>query len=73
VVASASAEQVLAGIAVDEQRGQLCLISRREGQLSRRVVPRQDILSVEVFEDGESVTRTVRSSQILSALVGAQR
>jgi hypothetical protein len=58
------------GIAIDEQRGELCLISRRQGELSWRVIPRQDILAVEVFEDGESVTRAVRSSQILTALVG---
>lgn len=58
------------GIAVDEQHDSLCLLTLRQGKLSQRVVPRQGVLSVEVFEDGESVTRTVRSSQVMSALAG---
>ena len=39
-------------------------------KMSVRVISSQDILSTELFEDGITVTKTVRSSQIGLALIG---
>lgn len=58
------------GIALDEQRKKLCLISSRAPGISERLVSYRDICSVELFEDGSSITKTSRSSQIGGALVG---
>ena len=53
------------GIAVDEQRKKICLISD-----AIRVFTYKDILSSELFEDGETITKTVRSSQLGGMLIG---
>lgn len=58
------------GLAVDERRKKLCLITNNGTSVSQRIVYYKDILSVELFEDGTSVTKTVRSSQIGGAVVG---
>lgn len=57
-------------LAIDEQRKKVCLIDHRQQNVSCRVVTYKDILSSEIFEDGSTVTKTVRSSQIGGALVG---
>lgn len=59
-----------AGLAVDEGRHKLCLVSRTAAGYAQRILPSSDLLSVELFEDGTLVTRTVRSSQIAGALLG---
>lgn len=59
-----------AGLALDEQRKKLCLIANGSAGVTERVVSYRDILSVELFEDGSSITKTSRSSQIGGALVG---
>jgi hypothetical protein len=58
------------GLAVDEPRKKICLITNNGVSVSQRVIDYKDILSVELFEDGTSVTKTVRSSQIGGAVVG---
>jgi hypothetical protein len=55
------------GIALDEQRQKLCLASFPQGA---RVVTYRQILSAEVFEDGASITKTMRLSQVGGAVVG---
>jgi hypothetical protein len=57
------------GIAVDQGRKKICLIANTMST-SNRIVSYKDILSVELFEDGDSITKTSRSSQVGGALVG---
>lgn len=54
------------GLAVDEPRKKICLIT----PISHRILSYKDVISAELFEDGASVTKTVRSSQIGGAIVG---
>ncbi len=58
------------GLAVDEQRNRVCLINRTEDNVTTRIYSYDDLLSCELFEDGVTLTKTVRSSQIGGALVG---
>lgn len=58
------------GLAVDEPRKKICLIVNSGTAVSERVISYKDIFSVELFEDGTSITKTVRSSQIGGAVVG---
>jgi hypothetical protein len=58
------------GIAVDEVRQKLCVIRRENGQILERILFPVELVSVELFEDGSSVTKTMRSSQIGGALIG---
>jgi hypothetical protein len=63
-------EDGMNGFAIDEKRGLLCLLSRQYKEVIPCVVPYADVVSVEVTEDGSSVTKTSRSSQIGGAVVG---
>ncbi|MBR7792199.1 SHOCT domain-containing protein [Undibacterium sp. FT147W] len=58
------------GLAIDEDQRKLCLITNNGTSVLQRVIDYKGILSVELFEGGTSVTKTVRSSQIGGALVG---
>ena len=58
------------GLAIDEQRKKICLIAHKQQNVTTRVFEYKDLLSSEVFEDGATVTKTVRSSQIGGALIG---
>jgi hypothetical protein len=58
------------GFAIDEKRAMLCLISKTDEFVSTRLVLYADIVSVELTEDGSSITKTSRSSQLGGALVG---
>lgn len=58
------------GLAVDEQRKKICLIDHMTKQVVSRIFSYKDLLSSEIFEDGEAVSRTERSSQIGGALIG---
>lgn len=53
-------------LAIDEQQKKICLITGN----STRVIPYKDIHSSEIFEDGITVTKTARASQIGGALIG---
>ena len=58
------------GIAADETMGSLALIVVTSKEVSVRVMSFRDIISAEIFEDGSSVTRTQRASQLAGSLVG---
>jgi len=58
------------GIAVDEGRKKVCLIKQTSENIELDVLTYRDILSSEVFEDGVTITKTVRTSQIGGALIG---
>ncbi len=58
------------GIAIDEPNAKVCLLHRNTGILKHRVVTHRDIISSELFEDGATITKTIRSSQIGGAVVG---
>ena len=58
------------GIALDESRGKLCLMTRSGAQFTLRMIEMRDIVSAELFQDGDSVTKTMRSSQLGGALIG---
>ena len=59
------------GIAVDEGRERVCLIkTKRTGDIELDVLSYRDILSSEIFEDGEKVTKTARGSQLAGTLIG---
>ena len=58
------------GIAIDEERKKVCLIKFRSNDAVMGVCSYRDLISSELFEDGNTVTSTSRSSQIGGALVG---
>lgn len=58
------------GLAIDEQRKKVCLIDQRQGNATFRLIPYKDLISSELFEDGTTVTKTMRASQIRGAIVG---
>lgn len=58
------------GIAFDDAKGAICLVIHEGGLVSKRVLQTSDLLAVELFEDGNSITKTVRSSQVGGALLG---
>lgn len=60
----------MGGIAIDEGKELLCLVSRLGAVVNSRMVPYADVVSVELTEDGSSITKTSRGSQLGGALVG---
>ena len=58
------------GIAVDEGRKKVCLINKHVVGSELDILSYRDILSSEVFEDGETVTKTARVSQLGGTLIG---
>lgn len=58
------------GIALDEKNKKIILVDKIEEHFTSRVISYSDVLSSEIVEDGESVTKTTRSSQLGGALVG---
>lgn len=58
------------GLAVDEQRKKVCLINVNQAVVKVRVISHRDLVSSELFEDGTTITKTSRSSQIAGALIG---
>lgn len=59
-----------AAVALDEAQERLCLLESPSREVSYRLVSYRDLLSAELFEDGVTVTKTVRSSQAIGAIVG---
>ncbi len=58
------------GIAIDEQSKRVCLIGEQYGRATLKVLPYRDVLESEVVENGVSVTKTSRGSQVGGALLG---
>lgn len=54
------------GLAIDERRKKIGLITLNHID----VIPYNDILSSEIFEDGNTITRSSRTSQLGGALLG---
>lgn len=59
------------GIAIDEERKKVALLSNSNGESYPIIITYRDLLSSEIYVDGETVTRTARGSQIGGALIGA--
>jgi hypothetical protein len=57
-------------IAIDEGNRRLCLLKLTGNDMDCRVLNYADVLSSEVFEDGVTVTRTSRNSNIGSESIG---
>lgn len=60
------------GLAFDEGRKKVCLITwvQFQDRADLKVIELKDLLSTEIHEDGTAITRTSRTSQAGSALVG---
>jgi hypothetical protein len=66
-------------ISIDENSNNVCLLSNPRGQslhffdkrsIQRAVISYRDILEVSIFEDGNSITTTSRTSQVAGAIIG---
>ena len=58
------------GLAIDEERKKVVLLISGVEEVNLKPISYRDLLSSEIFEDGETVTRTARGSQIGGALIG---
>lgn len=58
------------GIAVDEQNNTVCLLTGEAPFVKNKVIQYKDILESEILEDGESLTKTSRGSQLGGVLLG---
>lgn len=58
------------GIAYEETTGRFLIIVDRADQYLKAILNPQDIVSVELFEDGNSITKTMRRSQLSGAVIG---
>lgn len=58
------------GIAIDERRKKVCLIKQGFEGVILDVCTYRDILEAEIFEDGQTITKTSRTSQLGGALIG---
>jgi len=59
-----------AGFAIDEAAKLICVIRRQAEEMEFRVLPYSDLVSSEICENGETVTKTSRTSQVGGVLVG---
>lgn len=57
-------------IAIDEERKKVVLINNDHNGVTLKPITYRDILSSEIFVDGETVTKTSRVSQVGGALIG---
>lgn len=62
--------KIYCGLAFDEERKKIFLNEGFDKDIAPRIISYQDLLSVELLEDGVSVTKTARTSQIGGALIG---
>lgn len=58
------------GLAIDEARKKVVLIKNGPTGVDLKPITYRDVLSSEVFVDGETVTKTARGSQLGGALIG---
>lgn len=58
------------GLAVDTVRRKICLVENVDGNVHLDLLSYRDLLSVEIDVDGNTVTKTSRSSQVGGALIG---
>lgn len=57
-------------VVFDESHKKLSIISITPSEFTTNILTYRDILSVEIFYDGETITKTNRTSQIGGALIG---
>ncbi|PZD97155.1 hypothetical protein DNH61_04510 [Paenibacillus sambharensis] len=70
ITKSCLSEDHLTGIAIDEERKQVCLV--RDGDSNNvKIYSYRDLLESKIVEDGVMVTTTCRESQIGGALIGS--
>jgi len=50
----------LTGIAFDDKQKKVCLVKRIGSESKHRLISYRDILSSEILEDGNSITKTAR-------------
>ena len=59
------------GIAIDQTKKTICVLTRNEMKNSSyKLIPFTDILIAELYEDGQTITKTSRTSQAGGALIG---
>jgi hypothetical protein len=58
------------GLAIDEERKKVVLIKNGPTGVELKPIIYRDVLSSEIFVDGETVTKTARGSQLGGALIG---
>lgn len=61
-------------IIFDENRNLICLISIKDNEIEKisgRIIGYKDVLSSELIQNGVSIEKTIRSSQVAGALVGS--
>lgn len=58
------------GLAIDEERKKVVLIKNGPTGVDLKPITYRDVLSSEIFVDGETVTKTARGSQLGGALIG---
>lgn len=58
------------GFAVDEMNKRICMYTVRESHFSSFVIPWNKLMAVELVEDGDSVSKIERGSQIGGAVAG---
>lgn len=57
-------------ISVDSERRKVCLTSLSDKTPRHRIISYKDLLSVELIQDGHSISKTSRTSQVGNALLG---
>lgn len=58
------------GLAIDEERKKVVLIKNGPTGVDLKPITYRDLLTSEIFVDGETVTKTARGSQLGGALIG---
>lgn len=58
------------GLAIDEERKKVVLIKNGPAGVNLKPITYRDVLSSEIFVDGETITTTARGSQLGGALIG---
>ncbi|MBB5022791.1 SHOCT domain-containing protein [Desulfurispira natronophila] len=58
------------GLAIDENRKKVVLIKNGSSGVNLKPITYRDVLTSEIFVDGETITKTARGSQLGGALIG---
>lgn len=58
------------GLAIDEERKKVLLVKNVPTGVALKPIKYRDVLSSEIFVDGETVTKTERGSQLAGAIIG---
>lgn len=58
------------GLAIDENRKKVVLVKNDSSGVNLKPITYRDVLSSEIFVDGDTITKTARGSQLGGALIG---